>query len=254
MATLGAYGWFVRGPFSWRRYLLLLLMFALGLMAKPMLVTLPALLLVLDYWPLGRMSATATLPPGPGRALAGRANFVPAKRGFSVLRRLVLEKVPLLLLVAVFCLLTIWAQGQASAFDTYLGPFWRIANALVCYVTYLVQFFWPVGLAAFYPHPEYHLSMWKAFGCWYPGGHLRGGVEMAAAISILARGLAMVRGRARARQRHRPSRVAGHGRPLHLFAADRVVPCLGLGSRRRLPVWPYRRWLYGVGRRWCWRS
>ncbi len=54
--TLGAYAWFVRGPFSRRRYLLLLVIFALGLMSKPMLVTVPALLLVLDYWPLGRFA------------------------------------------------------------------------------------------------------------------------------------------------------------------------------------------------------
>jgi tetratricopeptide (TPR) repeat protein len=151
--TLGAYVWFVRGPRSWKRYLPLLVFFALGLMAKPMLVTVPALLLVLDYWPLGRM------PGSPFRAVSGGALSArePA-------RRLLWEKIPLVLLVAVFCLLTLWAQQKASAFGNYVTLPWRVANAFVSYVTYIVQLFYPLGLAAFYPHPEYHLPLWKAFG------------------------------------------------------------------------------------------
>jgi tetratricopeptide (TPR) repeat protein len=135
--TLGAYVWFLRRPSSRARYLVLLLVFALGLMAKPMLVTLPAVLLLLDYWPLGR---------------------------FPFRWQLVREKLPLLALVAVFCLATVWAQGKVSAFGNYLALSWRIGNALVSYVTYLIQMFWPVGLAAYYPHPEYHLPFWKALG------------------------------------------------------------------------------------------
>ncbi len=163
--TLGAYGRFVRGPFSWGRYLLLLVIFALGLMAKPMLVTLPALLLLLDYWPLGRMSASPTPPHGNGEAFVGSANLRQTELGrFSLLWRLVLEKIPLLLLVALSCLMTIWAQGKVSAFGNYLTLSWRVANALVSYVTYLVQLFCPLGLAAYYPHPERHLPMWKILG------------------------------------------------------------------------------------------
>ena len=163
--TLGAYVRFVRGPFLWRHYLLLLVIFALGLMAKPMLVTLPVLLLVLDYWPLGRMSASPSPPHCNREALIGGTDFRQAEVGrFSTLRRLVLEKIPLLILVAVFCLVTVWAQGKALASRSNLALSWRIANGLVSYVAYLVEFFYPVGLAAYYPHPEHHLPMWKTFG------------------------------------------------------------------------------------------
>ena len=107
MLTLGAYVRYVRKAFSLGRYLLLVAVFALGLMAKPMLVTLPLVLLLLDYWPLGRMSFTATEgTPAAGRGRSGRSLFR---------TRLVLEKLPLLLLVVVSCMATIWAQGNAPA-------------------------------------------------------------------------------------------------------------------------------------------
>ena len=102
--TLGAYVQYVRSPFSLGRYLLLVMVFALGLMAKPMLVTLPLVLLLLDYWPLGRMTSAAA-----------RNTSVPSSRWlrrFSFPQYLVFEKVPLLLLVAVFCWLTFWAQWK----------------------------------------------------------------------------------------------------------------------------------------------
>jgi tetratricopeptide (TPR) repeat protein len=158
--TLGAYVWFVRGP-SWGRYLLLLVIFALGLMAKPMLVTLPAVLLLLDYWPLGRFVDVPGRHPTSPSATRQRP-FVAMGRGFRW--QLLTEKIPLLVLVAVFCLATVWAQDKVEAFGNPLTIWWRIANALVSYVTYLVQFFCPVGLAAYYPHPEYHLPVWKALG------------------------------------------------------------------------------------------
>jgi tetratricopeptide (TPR) repeat protein len=159
--TLGAYVWFVRGPFSWSRYLLLLVIFALGLMAKPMLVTLPAVLLLLDYWPLGRFADA----PGRHAAPPGATRQRPALATTGAFRwQLLTEKIPLLLLVAVFCLATVWAQDKAAAFGNPLTIGWRIANALVSYVAYLVQAFWPVGLAAYYPHPEYHLPIWEALG------------------------------------------------------------------------------------------
>ena len=87
--TLGAYAWYVSRPFSLRRYLLLVVVFALGLMAKAMLVTVPLVLLLLDYWPLGRMAYGATEEtPVPCGRRPGR---------LSLLARLVLEKLPLLL-------------------------------------------------------------------------------------------------------------------------------------------------------------
>ncbi len=155
MLTLGTYLWYVRGPFSRGRYGLLVVVFALGLMAKPMLVTLPLVLLLLDYWPLGRMARAAANGSVAGGGRAGR---------FSFPMRLLFEKLPLLLVAAVFCVVTLWAQGRASALDNHLTASWRIGNALVSCVTYIVQVFCPVGLAAYYPHPELRLPIWEAIG------------------------------------------------------------------------------------------
>ncbi len=151
--TLGTYVWYVQKPFSVVRYLLLVAVFALGLMAKPMLVTLPFVLLLLDYWPLGRMTV----------AVAEEAPDAKGKRsgGFSLPARVLFEKAPLLLLVAVFCTLTSWTMRELLTSNEYL-PLWpRIANALVSYVAYLGQFFCPVSLAVFYPHLGLGLAVWK---------------------------------------------------------------------------------------------
>jgi len=155
VATLGAYVRYVRSPFSLANYLLLVVAFALGLMAKPMLVTLPLLLLLLDYWPLRRMARAAADGLVAGGGWSNR---------FSISLHLIREKVPLLLVTAVFCVLTYWVQGNASALDTNLSVFWRIANALVSYVTYLGQLFCPVGLAALYPHLRETLPVGKTIG------------------------------------------------------------------------------------------
>ena len=93
MLTLGAYVGYVRRPFSLARYLTVVLLFALGLMAKPMLVTLPFVLLLLDYWPLGRIG-------------------LPVRQGIRPWR-LVVEKLPLLALTAASCVATPLAQGEA---------------------------------------------------------------------------------------------------------------------------------------------
>jgi tetratricopeptide (TPR) repeat protein len=171
---LGTYVWYVRGPASWHRYLPLAVLFAMGLMAKPMLVTVPALLLVLDYWPLGRMAGSPLRRrEGGGPRSAGTA----APSTPVPLARLVLEKVPLLVLVGVCCGMTMWAQGKFSAFDRHVAPWWRIANALVSYVLYLIQFVYPVGLAAFYPRPQYGLPLWQVLGA------------LVLLVSILAAGL-----------------------------------------------------------------
>ena len=142
MLTLGAYAGYARRPFSLGRYLTVVLLFALGLMAKPMLVTLPFVLLLLDYWPLGRI--------GPHR-----------RTGISSFRRVVVEKIPLLALTAASCVATVIAQGTAViAIDVIPLPS-RIANALVSYVAYMGQLFYPAGLAVLYPHPEGGLPIWK---------------------------------------------------------------------------------------------
>ncbi len=158
--TLAAYLRYVRRPFSWGRYLLVIAMFCLGLLAKPMLVTLPFLLLLLDYWPLGRLvrGGGADIPVCRSRPAApGRQECLP-HRPISML---VAEKLPLLLLAAGSCLITSAAQQKALVPVDVVPMPARIANALVCYVAYLGQFFYPAGLAAFYPHPQDSLPLWK---------------------------------------------------------------------------------------------
>jgi tetratricopeptide (TPR) repeat protein len=136
MLTLGAYRTYACRPFSGARYALVLALFGLGLMAKPMLVSLPLVLLLLDYWPLDRMS-------------------------WQSWRGLVVEKVPLLALAAACGAVTVFAQDTAIATDELLPISTRLANASVSCVAYLGQFFYPVGLAAFYPHPGNTLPIWK---------------------------------------------------------------------------------------------
>jgi len=150
MLTLGTYIGYVRNPFSKVRYFALLVAFALGLMAKPMLVTLPFVLLLLDYWPLRRM--VAPVARDTDRLGVWRIGdlIIPV--------RLVVEKLPLLLLVLVSCVLTLWAQQISIMPVEYLPIHYRIGNALVTYVAYLGKLFLPVNLVAFYPHPMFDLS------------------------------------------------------------------------------------------------
>jgi len=166
MLTLAAYVGYVRHPFSLARYLAVMGFFALGLVAKPILVTLPMVMLLLDYWPLRRMSARQCLDPMPpqcdGGALAGGADFLNARLGrFSFLARPVVEKVPLLLVVALSCRWTFWGQGQVLALVGHTPLWCRLGNALVSYMVYLGQFFYPVGLAVLYPPPGLDLPLGK---------------------------------------------------------------------------------------------
>jgi protein O-mannosyl-transferase len=141
MLTLLAYVHYTRAP-SFGRYLAVALVFVLGLMSKPMLVTLPFVLLVLDYWPLHRIGA-------------GTSNAGP-----QLLTR-VLEKIPLLALSAASSVITFLAQKGAVGFTEQLPVVSRINNAVVSYVAYIWQMFWPARLAVFYPHPENRLPLWE---------------------------------------------------------------------------------------------
>jgi cytochrome c-type biogenesis protein CcmH/NrfG len=134
MLTLLAYVYYVRLP-QIRRYLLVALVFACGLMSKPMLVTLPFVLLLLDYWPLDRIKG-------------------------QVWKR-VLEKIPLIMLSAVSSIATFLAQKGAVGWTEELPILERINNAVVSYVVYIWQMLWPVNLAVFYPHPENRLPLWE---------------------------------------------------------------------------------------------
>ena len=138
MLTMLAYVRYVEHPRP-VRYALVLLMFALGLMSKPVLVTLPFALLLLDYWPLGR------------------------KRRWT---SLVWEKVPLFALSAASSAITYVVQqksGAVSSLDEL--PFGvRAANAVVAYIAYLWKMLWPTNLAIMYPHPHDSLARWQVLG------------------------------------------------------------------------------------------
>jgi tetratricopeptide (TPR) repeat protein len=141
MLTLLAYVHYVRAP-SIGRYLFVAVVFAFGLMSKPMLVTLPLLLLLLDYWPLSRIR-------DPSSDIRRR------------LLTLVLEKIPLIALSAVSSVVTFLAQRGAVGWTEQLPVLARINNAAVTYVAYIWQMLWPVKLAVFYPHPENRLPLWE---------------------------------------------------------------------------------------------
>ncbi len=151
--TLWAYVAYADRPFSWLRYGLVALLYALGLMAKPMLVTLPLVLVLLDYWPLGRFA-----PSGRGEKGEKGANVAPPGR-------LLLEKLPLLALAAASCVVTLSAQGVAIIEFDKLSLDQRVANAVVSLAAYLGQFFYPnpARLAVFYPYPD-SLPLWEVAG------------------------------------------------------------------------------------------
>ena len=145
------------------RYAVVVGWYAMGLMAKPMVVTLPFVLLLLDYWPLGR---TRWSPSVVG-------NNAPLRFG-----ELVWEKVPLFALAAVSCGVTIWAQHSGGAISSLerlpLGP--RMANAVVSYVRYMEKAVWPSGLAVFYP-----------YRAWSPGAVIVAGAILVAVSGVVIR-------------------------------------------------------------------
>jgi protein O-mannosyl-transferase len=175
MLTLAAYVGYVRRSFSLVRYLAVVVLFALGLMAKPMLVTLPFVLLLLDYWPLGRMSRSGgtdigfwfprsaweptyrDTPCPAERSHAERGNEGGPQQSWL---RLIVEKLPLLVLSAASCAVTLWAQRNAIVSSERIDFPSRIANAVASCGDYLVQLFYPVNLAPMYPHLGSALPVW----------------------------------------------------------------------------------------------
>ena len=135
--TIAAYVRYARRGRSLAQYSLVALLFALGLMCKPMLVTLPFLLLLLDYWPLNRESAARE-----------RGDNAP-----QIWRPLVMEKLPLFGLAVASSLATLLAQKEAIHPLASISLHLRVANAFVSYAIYLRQLFWPSNLAALYPFP-----------------------------------------------------------------------------------------------------
>ena len=135
--TIWAYGWYVQKR-SWKRYLAVAALFAAGLASKPMVITLPFVLLLIDYWPL-RRDETASWS------------------------RLVLEKVPLLGLSAASAVITVVAQQAGGSIRTTaefsMGV--RVVNAVYAYAMYLWKMIWPARLASLYPHPGDSLAAWR---------------------------------------------------------------------------------------------
>ena len=149
MLTMWAYVRYAENP-KLVRYLLTLVLFVLGLMAKPMLVTLPFVLILLDYWPLERIQ------------LGHSQNSIT----HSAIRRkpilhLIIEKVPFFWFSVVSCIITFFVQRSGGAVPGMeaLGVKSRVSNAIVSYVGYIVQMIWPSRLAVLYPHPASGLSM-----------------------------------------------------------------------------------------------
>lgn len=141
MVCLLAYTRYVEQP-SWKRYLLVAFALALGLMAKPMLVTWPLVMLLLDYWPFARIE---------WRTDTDLKRF--AKAWWPLIR----EKLLLCFIVAPFLFVTYFTQAHEGAVaDSIAAPLsWRVANSLVSYVKYLFLTFWPQGLAIYYPSADY---------------------------------------------------------------------------------------------------
>ncbi|MES1210957.1 MAG: hypothetical protein ABUL63_01355, partial [Acidobacteriota bacterium] len=140
--TLGAYLRFTRRR-SAGTYAVMALTFALGLLSKSMLVTLPCVLLLVDVWPLGRLPLTTWSAAKPA------------------LRPLFVEKIPLFVLALVMSGLTVYTQTRSLAKLAAVPMARRFGNALVSYAVYLGKTFWPERLAAFYPLPV-SVPLWKA--------------------------------------------------------------------------------------------
>jgi len=147
LLALGAYGWYARKP-SVPRYIAVALLFVIGLAAKPMVITLPFVLLLLDFWPLRRIEnwiEPASVFPVPQERFA----------------KLVLEKLPLLVFSAGSAVVTVVAQGE-SVIPTMVLPIGvRLENAIYAYGMYLWKMIWPAHLALIYPHPGRTLAAWQ---------------------------------------------------------------------------------------------
>ncbi len=187
MLTLGAYGYYVEHP-GFKRYVFVLLFFILGLMAKPMLVTLPFVLLLLDYWPLQRFSeikpdcrvqaaVLQSVASGKQKKKAKKKQVAAVKESlevkkpaapeykWSLIYPLLWEKVPLFALAILSSIVTYIAQqkgGAVASVEAFpLGV--RIGNAFVSYIAYMGKMIWPNDLAVYYPHTGL-LAPWQVLG------------------------------------------------------------------------------------------
>ena len=165
LMSLIAYVRYAEAP-SIRRYAWVAILLALGLLAKPMLVTWPFVMLLLDYWPLRRFQQSKV--KGQPARLPAREDFRSSlgEGGWSVVRSLVVEKIPLFVLVAASAVVTFLAQSHGGTLRGFTeAPITlRLSNALVSYAKYLLLAFWPNDLAVFYPFPGTAIPAWQVIG------------------------------------------------------------------------------------------
>jgi len=176
LLALGAYRWYVANPQA-IRYSAVAVLFALGLMAKPQIITFPFVLLLWDYWPLGRLALRSSLfafrQNGPSdisgerrRAKSEKRPSGEQRRANSEWRWLLLEKLPLFAIAAGGAVMTMQAQkGSGAVLSLKAVAFSaRLSNAIVSYVKYIEKALWPVKLAPMYPHPGDSLPEWQVYG------------------------------------------------------------------------------------------
>ena len=147
LLTMWTYTRYAKRP-GFYRYLPPLLFFSLGLMAKPMVVTLPFVLILLDYWPLGRIHFM-------------KSNY---GVGYQSIYFIILEKLPFFILSVISCVITYMVQQDWGAIISQLPLKLRVANALCSYTNYITKMIWPHDLAIFYPHPGNTLPQWQIMG------------------------------------------------------------------------------------------
>ena len=249
LLTLAAYTVYARRPGS-RRYLVVAGLFCLGLLSKPMVVSLPLVLLFVDWWPLGR--APCHRSDGGGRSWV----------------RLVIEKVPLLLLAAGSAAMTLTAQRRGGAVVGFgdLELTARLGNAVVAVQHYIGAILWPSGLAVFYPYPEGGIGVWSlasavlliagvtAAALWFRARwpHLGAGWLWFLTALVPVLGLVQVGGQAAAdRYTYLPkigilfmicwslprARAAGFARAVAVAMAVAAILALSLASRRQIALW-----------------
>jgi Flp pilus assembly protein TadD len=165
LLTMWAYVRYARQP-AWSKYIAVFASFALALMSKPMVVTLPFALLLLDYWPLDRLRNTAAESANDkADNPKTHSRQVASKRAYPrrSLAQLAIEKAPLLLLAAASSVITVRAQQAGGAVGTteVFPVSVRFENAAVSYADYLLDAVWPFRLAVFYPHPRTALPAWQ---------------------------------------------------------------------------------------------
>jgi tetratricopeptide (TPR) repeat protein len=164
---LYTYAWYASRP-GGKRYLAVIALFALGLMSKPMVITFPLVLLLLDYWPLQRMNFVRAV-----------GDDTQSRYAMRPLKDLILEKVPMLALSAASAVLTMVAQKGGGAVRDQYSFSLRAANAIVAYARYIGKAVWPSDLAAIYPFPRAGLPVWEVL--------LSTGVLVSLTVAVLTR-------------------------------------------------------------------